>query len=154
MFDLLRRLAGCTSGAAMLEAAIVIPVAISLMVGGIEFGNLFLKYGTAAKSVRDAARYLARAPIANLCSEPGGLTIAKNLAIYGNASVTGVPLIPPSSVITLPGTDCANPTYVTVQAEVPYTLLMFSGIPFTSISFSSPRKTTVTHTELYIGSLL
>ena len=58
MFDLLRRLAGCTSGAATLEAAIVLPVAISLMVGGVEFGNLFLTYGTAAKSVRDAARYL------------------------------------------------------------------------------------------------
>ena len=68
LFDLLRRLTGCTSGAAMLEAAIVMPVAISLMVGGIEFGNLFLRYGTANKSVRDAARYLSRAPVANLCT--------------------------------------------------------------------------------------
>jgi Flp pilus assembly protein TadG len=136
----------------MLEAAIVMPVAISLMVGCIEFGNLFLGYGTAAKSVRDAARYLARAPQANLCT--GGLTIATNLAIYGNTSGTGDALIPPTSTITMPGTDCANPigNYVTVQAVVPYTPLMFSGIPFTSIQFFG--NATVTHKELYIGSLL
>jgi Flp pilus assembly protein TadG len=144
MFDLLRRLAGCTSGAAMLEAAVVMPV----VVGGIEFGSFFLRYGTAAKSVRDAARYLARVPEASVCS--GGLTIATNLAIFGSASGTGVALIPPSSTITFPGTCPGPPTFVTVQAVTPYTPLMFSGIPFTSISFF--RNATVTHTEPYIGS--
>jgi Flp pilus assembly protein TadG len=138
----------------MLEAAIVMPVAISLMIGGIEFGNLFLRYGTAAKSARDAARYLARVPLAKLCDTgPTGVqTIATNLAVYGNASGTGDPLIPPpnpgpppsGSTINLT-VDCGNPVNVTVQAVVPNTPLMFGG--FASISFL--RNATYTHTQPY-----
>jgi len=138
----------------MLEAAVVMPVAISLMVGCVEFGNLFLTYGTANKSVRDAARYLARIPKEIVCSTgaTGGLTIAQNLAIYGNASGTGTPLIPTTSTITFPGT-CPNPvpgvTDVTVQAVVPYRPLMIDGIPFTPIQFGNR---TVIHRQLYDGS--
>jgi len=138
----------------MLEAAVVMPVAISLMIGGIEFGHLFLQYGTAAKSARDAARYLARVPLAQVCDTgpTGGQTIATNLAVYGNASGTGDPLIPapnpgpPPSGSTINLTvDCANPVNVTVQVGVPNTPLLFGG--FGSISFS--RNATVTHTQPY-----
>ena len=132
----------------MLEAAVVMPVAISLMVGCVEFGNLFLTYGTANKSVRNAARYLARVPQNSVCST--GLTTATNLAIYGNASGTGTPLIPTTSTITFPGTcPLSPPTNVTVQAVVPYRPLMIDGIPFTPIQFGNR---TVIHTELWDGS--
>jgi hypothetical protein len=159
LFDLLRRLARCTSGTATLEATIVLPVAISLMTGGIEFGNFYSTYGTAAKSVRDAARYLARVPtrdaLGNLtgaiCAGGWGLTNATNLAIYGNLSGTGTPLIPTTTTITTPGIgDCNNPTDITLQANVPYTPLMFSGIPYTNIQFSA-RTLTLTHLETWIG---
>ena len=160
LFDLLRRLARCTSGTATLEAAIVLPVAISLMAGGIEFGNLFSTYGTAAKSVRDAARYLARVPTRDaagnltnaICAGGWGLNNATNLAIYGNLSGTGTPIIPITTTITTPGTDCNNPTNITVQADVPYTVLMFSSspvYPFTSFQFSP--QITLTHLETWIG---
>jgi Flp pilus assembly protein TadG len=152
MFELLRRLAGCTSGAAMVEATIVTPVAISLLVGGVEFGSLFLHYGTANKSVRDAARYLARAPQATICAGGTGRTVATNLAIYGSAINTGIALIGTPTDWTISfDADCANPTYVTVTAAVTYTPIMFRGIPFTSISFA--RNATVTHTELYLGNI-
>jgi hypothetical protein len=136
----------------------VLPVAISLMTGGIEFGNLFSTYGTAAKSVRDAARYLARVPTRDdagnltgaICAGGWGLNNAKNLAIYGNLSGTGTPLIPTTTTITTPGTDCNNPTNITVQANVPYAPLMFSGIPLTSIRFSA-LTVTQTHLEPWIG---
>ena len=54
-------LALCTSGTATLEAAVILPVAIALMAGGIEFGRVYSVSSTADKSMRDAARYLARA---------------------------------------------------------------------------------------------
>ena len=99
----LRPLVRCTSGAAALEAAMVIPVAIVLMAGGVEFGRLFTLYGTAAKSVRDATRYLARVPQANICDN-WALNNAKNLAVYGTLDSTNAnPLIPgwaPENVCT------------------------------------------------------
>ena len=134
----------------MLEATIVMPVAISLMAGGIEFGNLLSSYGTAAKSVRNAARYLARVPEGTVCTS--GQTVATNLALYGNASGTGTALLPPlTTTITFP--DPCPSTSVTVQAVILYTPLMFTGIPFTSIQFGG-WPVTVTHTEPYIGVVL
>src|SRR5829696_5308912 len=50
----------CTSGAAVLEAAVVLPLAIALMVGGVEFGRAIFNYHTVDKSLRNATRYLAR----------------------------------------------------------------------------------------------
>jgi hypothetical protein len=135
----------------MLEAVVVMPVALSLLFGGIEFGNLFVQYGTSAKSVRNAARYLARLPLSKVCDAgaTGGQTIATNLAIYGNVSGTGTPLIPTTSTITFPGINCGAPVYVTVQAVVPYTPLMYGGIPYTTINFTGSTST-ITHTELWI----
>jgi Flp pilus assembly protein TadG len=91
-FDLLRRLARCTSGSATLEAALVMPVIISLLIGGVSFGQLFSAYGTAEKSMRDAARYLARVPAPYVCT--WGLSNALNLAVYGNTTGTAPTLLP------------------------------------------------------------
>ena len=61
---------------------IVVPVAISLMAGGVDFGLAFTTQATGSKSVRDAARYLgslpaqwaAPAPIGrNQCKKFGGV---------------------------------------------------------------------------------
>src|SRR5262245_8960648 len=91
LFKFLLRLARCSSGSALVEMTIVVPVAISLMVGGVDFGLALSTQATAAKSVRDAARYLASLR-AGECD--GQITSAKNLAVYGNLAGTGHPLVP------------------------------------------------------------
>src|SRR5215470_17006838 len=100
LFKLLLRLARCSSGTAALEAALVMPVAILLMAGGVEFGRVYSVASTADKSMRDAARYLARMPcdggLAGVCTSAAaicgwGLTNAKNLAVYGNVLGSGNP---------------------------------------------------------------
>ena len=64
----LLRFARCTSGNALVEATIVIPMVISLMAGGVDFGLILSTQATAEKSVRAAARYLATVPPAAVCT--------------------------------------------------------------------------------------
>jgi hypothetical protein len=137
----------CTSGTATLEGAIVIPVAISLMAGGVEFGQLFSAYGTAEKSMRDAARYLARVPQTGICT--WGRQNARNLALYGNLSGTGNPLIPtwtdPTTVDVYP--SCPPPSdVIDLRANVPYTGLMFGAIGLSNVWTLYAK-----HQERFIG---
>jgi hypothetical protein len=159
----LRELARCTSGSAVLEGALVVPVAIMLMAGGVEFGRLFSAYGTANKSMRDAARYLARIPdkdsggnltTANICG--WGLSNAKDLAMYGKLNAnpaTDSPLIPgwtdPNS-ITLQSPACGGaatePIVIDLRASVTY-----SGFMFGAVGLSNMWTLNVKHQERSIG---
>src|SRR5262245_12448449 len=96
--EFLCRLARCSSGSAVVEATIYIPIVISLMIGGVDFGMAFYADATVGKSVRDAARYLASLPIpptsaARVGCSTWAITKAQNLAVFGNLSGTGSPLI-------------------------------------------------------------
>ena len=134
LINLLRRLISCTSGAAFIEGAIVIPVAIILMAGSVEFGRLFSAYGTAEKSMRNAARYLARVQPDQVCH--WGLDNAKNLAVYGSPTNTGQPLIPGWTTGTVNAywmpadvnvSGCPAPSsIIELRADVPYTGFMFT----------------------------
>jgi TadE-like protein len=81
----LLRFARCSSGNALVEMTIVVPVAISLMVGGVDFGLALTTQATASKSVRDAARYLGSLRASECTAQIAG---AQNLAVYGNLAVT------------------------------------------------------------------
>jgi TadE-like protein len=158
LISLLRRLATSTSGTATLEGALVVPIAISLMAGGVEFGQLFSAYGTAAKSMRAAARYLARVPEADICG--WGLTNAKNLAVYGKVNPNladpnqpiDQPLIPnwTTGTVTLQSPGCGgafpNPVIIELRAAVPY-----SGFMFAAIGLSNSWTLNVKHQEVSIG---
>jgi len=152
LFDFLQRLARCTSGAASLEAVLVLPVAISLMAGGVEFGRVFSSYATAGKSMRDAARYLARVPEANICG--WGLTKAQNLAVFGklNPSVGDPPLISGWGVgnVTLQSPSCGGPlvapVIIELRAAVPYT-----GVMLSAVHLSNTFTFNVRHQERHIG---
>lgn len=158
LLNLLLRLVRCTSGTATLEGALVIPVAISLMAGGVEFGRVYSTASTADKSMRDAARYLARVCDPNFtggCISATavcgwGLTNAKNLAVYGNLSGTGNPLITGWSLsnITLQQpTDCSTlPTIIQLKATVPFTATMLSAV-----GLSNTITMNVQHEERWIG---
>jgi Flp pilus assembly protein TadG len=131
------RLAHCSSGSALIESAITIPLAISLMVGGVDFGLAFYTQAIGSKSVRDAARYLGSLPIepTSLACETWAQDNAKNLAVYGNQAGVGSPLIPNWQVdggannqvtITLSPSDCSTPPLITVTANFPYNTLMIA----------------------------
>jgi Flp pilus assembly protein TadG len=73
----------CDSGAALIEAAFVLPIFLVLVGGVYEFGFYFYQQQLIASGVRDAARYLA------LTSDPTNSVNqleAKNLAVYGSIS--------------------------------------------------------------------
>ena len=79
-------------GVAIVEFALVLPFLIILSVLVIEFGRAMYQYNTIAKSVRDAVRYLSVQDPTIATSDPGKVTIAKNLIVYGNPAGTGYPL--------------------------------------------------------------
>lgn len=125
---LLRRVAGCTAGNALLEATIVMPLILSLMAGTVDFGLALSTQATLSKSVRNAARYLATVPPSAVCT--WGLVNAQNLAVYGKLDpVHGVdqPLIPgwnanggSDNYVRLgSNTNCAEPVVIQLQARVP-----------------------------------
>jgi hypothetical protein len=151
MFSVLLKLARCTSGTATLEGIIVLPLAISLMAGGVEFGRIFAAYGTADKSMRDASRYLARVQLGHVSG--WGLDNAKSLAVYGKIGGTDAdtPLIPGWTPDTITCSTCAdvdagNTDVIHLQAAVPYTVLMLSvvGLP-------NAYTLSVQHEERFIG---
>jgi Flp pilus assembly protein TadG len=159
LLNLLLRLLCCTSGAAALEGALVMPVAISLMAGGVEFSRAYSASSTADKSLRDAARYLARVcdhgatggcitGAAAVCG--WGLTKAKNLAVYGNIGGTGNPLIAgwsTSNVTLVQPSSCSTlPTIIQLRASVPFTSVMLSAI-----GLSNTITMHVQHEERWIG---
>jgi hypothetical protein len=150
LLNLLVRLARCTSGTAALEGALVMPVAIALMAGGVEFGRVYSAASTADKSMRSAARYLARVPVGAICG--WGLTNAKNLAVYGNLAGTGNALITgwsTSNVTLQQPSDCGalpNPTIIQLKATVPFTAIMLSAG-----GLSNSITMNVQHEERWIG---
>src|SRR5258707_1844738 len=79
-----------TEGSAFVEAAVVLPVLVPLMLGFLEFSWYFHKQQLVESGVRDAARYLARTnganSDANPCSVASAVSNAQNIAVNGAAS--------------------------------------------------------------------
>src|SRR3974377_721518 len=98
LFKFPLRLARCSSGSSLVEMTIILPVAISLMAGGVDFGWWVSTQATGSKSVRDAARYLATLPTSiSVCSNAQAVTNAQSLAVYGKlggVDGTDTPLVP------------------------------------------------------------
>jgi len=144
------RLGRCSSGGAIIESAITMPLAISLMVGVVDFGMGFQAWATGNKSVRDAARYLGSLSQGTACLT-SAITNAKNLAVYGNIAGSGSALVTGWQVNG--GTnnnvsvDCSTPGVVVVTANFPYNPLMLPAfMPFTGTVTLSAR-----HEEDIVG---
>ena len=141
----LLQLARCSSGSALVESVLVIPAAISVMIGVVGFGQGFATWATGSKSVRDAARYLGNLPYVAVTDLTTGawvgcpawaVTDAQNLAIYGNT-------VPGSLSPLVPGwqanggsnnnvsVDCSTPWVIVVTANFPYNPVM--PTPFVSL---------------------
>lgn len=121
------------SGAAFIEAAFVIPLALALMVGVTDFGRAFSTLATAEKSIGAAVRYLTFLPGSGVCTgtTPWGITKAKNIALYGNTAGTGS--------LTVKGWQADNIT-VTVTPACPMQLgaviRINADVPFTPIGWT------------------
>ena len=144
----LLRLARCSSGNALVEMTIVVPVAISLMVGGVDFGLALTTQATASKSVRDAARYLGSLRASECTAQ---ITGAQNLAVYGNLAGTGNPLVP--------NWNASGGTNNHVNITCGSTIIVSANIPYTSIIGATflPIESTYTlrtqHEEPQVGGL-
>jgi len=74
----LRRLLGSNGGAAAAEMALVTPLLLIIMAGGLEVGNYFMDEHRLVKAVRDGARYAARKDFtyfATCDASPGGTVV-------------------------------------------------------------------------------
>jgi hypothetical protein len=144
LVEFLSRLARCAFGSALVEATIYVPIAISLMVGGVDFGRAFFADATVGKSVRDAARYLASLPIpptnpTRVGCSTWAIKNAKYLAVYGKVSPNdGDPALISgwmanfTSGITVPDTkvkvDCSDASKILVRAHASYIPLMLGAV--------------------------
>lgn len=117
-------------GLAIVEAAIILPLLLMVMLAVGELGRLFYEYNTLNKTVRDAARYLSANAI-----PPGASTgvidistsveaTTKSLAVYGSPA-SGTPilrgLVTDDIVITVPDAE-----HVRVTANYTYTPLLIA----------------------------
>lgn len=150
-WNLLRKVVLCERGTASIEAVIILPLSISLMAGGIEFGRILSANATADKSMRSAVRYLTQVPGEYVCS--WGLTNAQNLAVYGQLTTGTTPLLPgwtTGTVILITPTNCAgglpDPTIIELRADVPFTVNMLGVIGITN-SFTLRGR----HQELHLA---
>jgi Flp pilus assembly protein TadG len=111
------------AGAAMIEMVAVTPLLLLLLLGISELGKAFVQYNTLNKSVREAAREVARKA---LLGTTGTLSLSsdlvaegKNLVVYGNVAGLGQPRLPDLAASHVSVTDAGN-NLVLIQANYPY----------------------------------
>lgn len=134
----------CTSGAALVEAAVVLPILIFLTVGLLDFGLAYKSVSAGQKSIRSAARYLSRLPLSRLCDSGAnsGQVEGKNVAWYGTttagikSTVPGWDASDSNIVITLsptcttstPASDAKLQRKINISATIPYTALAWQAL--------------------------
>ena len=141
-------------GAALVEAAIMLPLFLALVGGVYEFGFFLYQQQMVSAGVRDAARYLA------LTADPNSSipqNAAKNLAVSGSVE-GGPPRIADWSIanvsVSVTPVDNSLGTFggaspvevVTVSTSFPYASLGFLGL-----LGLRPPTITVSHQERHVG---
>jgi Flp pilus assembly protein TadG len=148
--DWLTRLIREEKGAVLAETLIVVPVLTILTAGVMEFSNMLWQRQQMQIGVRDAVRYWSRCrPDFNPCT----VTIARNIAFFGNPAGTGTPRVPgwsDATELTLePATPPSSPdasSLVTGTGTVSYVSSpMFGALQIDAISFS------YSYSQRYIG---
>lgn len=115
------------TGTAMIEMVAVTPLLLLLMLGVSEIGKGLIQYNTLNKSVREAARQVARTALlgttGTVSITPELLAEGQNLVVYGNIAGTGQPRLPALSTSHVSVSD-AGGNLVLIQARYPYVPLM------------------------------
>lgn len=138
-----------TRGAAAVEMALMLPMLVALLFGGMEGGYYFWSEHRVVKAVRDGARYAGRQSFDQYNCSTQSVTNTttrdqiKNLTRTGSLDGSGAPLIPgwvdgnttvtvtvaPCNTATATGlflTQASGAVRVTVSADVPYQSLASS----------------------------
>lgn len=121
-------------GLAAVEAAIVLPLLLLLMLATGELGRAFYQYNTLTKAVRDGARYISEKAtdgLTGLIADPidtAAVTATKNLVVYGSPGGSGEPLLEGLAIgdVTITAVDVRH---VQVRAVYGYRPLFASGLP-------------------------
>ena len=137
MMRRLSRLASDRSGSSAAEMAMALPLLMILLVGTFELGNYFLAEHVVQKSVRDAARYAARLPMA---SYPSCVPTAAAETEIQKVARTGRP---DGTVQRLQGWTADNMTTITVTCDTSGTYTgiysdFAEGVPTITIAASVP----------------
>jgi Flp pilus assembly protein TadG len=117
-------------GIVIVEAVIILPVVLFLILAVAELSNAILQYNVLTRAVRDSARYVAgdagaNAGVINLTAAK--ITTAQNLAAYGTA-VAGTAVLPglvPGNITVA----VVNTGDVSVSAQYQYQPLFADNIP-------------------------
>jgi Flp pilus assembly protein TadG len=151
---LLKALLKADRGAALVEAAIVLPVFLVLVGGVYEFGFYLYQEQLITSGVRDAARYLT------LTADPTSTTDqtdAKNLAVTGSI-IGGTPRVAgwtPSDVsVAVSSVDNSDGTYSggsTIQIVTVSTSFVDPSLGFFGLLGLQKPTISVTHQERFIG---
>lgn len=154
------RFHGDENGAALVEAAITIPLVLLLSAGVFEFSNILNTRLLLEAGVEDAARYMARCSSDwATCKGRAENLAANGVVANGSARVTG--WLPAAVVITtarsLDAVDVATGTQLylssksTVDVVDVTTSYSYSGFGFLSYLGFSPLTLSVSHQERVIG---
>ncbi len=79
----------------MIEAALLTPVLVLLLMGMVELGRVAYTYFTLQKILYNLARYLGTQQGVSFCDETDAtVQAAKNIALTGNTEATADPILP------------------------------------------------------------
>ncbi len=146
----LRSFARDTSGAQLVEFALVLPLMLLVFAVIIEGGRMMWSYQTVVAGVRDASRFLARVTDRNICDTPTTVTgFDATLLAFVRTANDGSTIFPSGVAVTgvSSSLQCFTGTYrsdeapiVTVRAAVQITF-PFAGL-FTLVGGSQPTLVT------------
>lgn len=135
-----------------MEATVVIPFLLFLMVGLIDFTLAYSSIAQAQKSLKSAARYLSKLPMSQLCDVNGGQKQARQLALYGDPAATSGTTDMKNFTITLtpactvPPSTTPVDTKINLKADVEYQALVWRVL-----GFSGVMTVATEHEERWIG---
>jgi len=118
-------------GIVVIEAAIILPVVLFLILAIAELCNAMLQYNVLTRSIRDSARYAANVAEAGagvqVVLSATKISTTQNIAVYGK-TVAGTPILPglaPGNITV----SVVNNQDILVAAQYPYQPLFAGKIP-------------------------
>jgi len=123
-----------TNGAAMAEAAIVLPLLVLLLGAAAEIGRFMYCYNTLAKATRSSARYICTRELDGSNGPAANLSEAKNIAVYGNTAGTG------AKVLNDPNFTTANITISPTSGTPQTVTVSITGYSFAPIFSFGPLQ--------------
>lgn len=143
------KLAG-DAGVSFVEAAVVLPVVIVIMIAAFDFGRAFTTLSVAQKGLRTATRFLTTLPLPAVCG--WGLPQAQNLAVFGNVAGTGKAAVtgwrPADVILELPA-NCTDPNNVSVVRLT--TWVTYNALIWQAIGLPSQVRLSTEHEERWLG---